>query len=274
MANNTGTNWIKAILFGYRDVLANGVPVISRNTLNFVGLTVLDDPVNKRTNITFAGAYIPTDAPVADTVVSRNGTGGTSVTFLSVYDTVPPMGVQTAYINGATGAIYADNGFTFDTVAIDRAQPYKPVYSDSLWTFDTYGQIITTTNGLSSAHFDLDIPDGATLTSVEVWVLTSAPHAGLPATPPTAVLNKIAVETGSASLLSGETDQSADVTAYELPHSITLNASSTTPLSPSVIDNAAFYYRVKVTTESGANALAGCTVLSVVATYTTTSYRK
>lgn len=267
-------NWIKSILFGYREMQTNGVPVTERPTVNFVGLTVLDDPVNKRTNVTFAGAYIPTDSPIADTVMSRNGTGGTSVTALSVYDNVPPFGVQTAYINGATGAMYADNGFTFDTVTIERAQPYKPVYADSLWTFDTYGRIITSTNGLSSAHFDLDIPDGATLTAVEVWILTSAPHVGLPVTRPAVVLNQIAIETGSASLLSGETDQSVDVTAYELPHAITLDANSTAALVPTVIDNTAFYYRVKVTTEAGVNALAGCTILGIVATYTTTTYRK
>jgi hypothetical protein len=268
------TNWIQAILFGYRTILTNGVPVISRSEINIVGLTVLDDPVNKRTNITFAGANIPTDAPVANTIVSRNGAGGSSFTSISVYDNVPPLGVQTAYINGATGMMYADNGFSFQSEIIERAQPYKPIYSTALWTIDTFGRIITSSNTAAPAHFDLDIPDGATLTAVEVWVLTAAPHVGLPASMPAVIFNQIAIETGGTSALAGETDQSADVTAFELPHRITLDANSTAPLTPTVINNADYYYRVKVTTESSSNALAGCTILGIKATYTTTEYRK
>lgn len=270
----TATNWIKAILFGYREIQANGVPLIARDVLNIVGLTVLDDPVNKRTNVTFAGAYIPTDAPVADTVMARNNSGGTSVTALSVYDTVPPTGVQTAYINGPAGTMYADNGFSFATATVTRAQPYNPVFNVALYEPDSYGRIITTMNTASPAYFDLDIPDGATLTSVEVWILPATPHGGLPTTLPAVNLTKINIEDTTTALLAGELDQSADVAAYETPHAITMNAGSTAALSPTVIDNTAYYYRVGFTSEAGLNALLGCAVLGIKATYTTTTYRK
>jgi hypothetical protein len=266
-------NWLTSILYGYREIQANGVPVIARSTMNFVGLTVLDDPVNKRTNITFAGAYIPTDAPIADTVMARNGTGGTSLTALSIYDDVPPGGTQTAYINGAAGTMYADNGFTFDTVTVERAQPYKPIYADTLWLFDSSGRLTTTTNGASTAHFDLDIPDGATLISVEVWIDPANAHAGLP-TMPAVVFNQIEIEDSNTSLLAGETDQSPDTSTFDVPHAIVLDNNSTGALTPTIIDNTKYYYRVKLTTESGANALSGCKVLGVIATYTTTTYRK
>lgn len=267
------TNWLQSILFGYRIILANGVPVISRSEVNIVGLTVLDDPVNKRTNVTFAGANIPTDAPVANTIVSRNNAGGSSFTSISIYDDVPPLGVQTAYINGATGEMYADNGFSFQTETITRAQPYKPVYGSS-WNVDSNGRITTTVNTAITAHFDLDIPDGAILTAVEIWIDPANAHAGLPQNKPAVVFNQIEIEDNNTSLLAGETDQSPDASSFDDPHAITLNASSTGALVPTVIDNTKYYYRVKFTSESGTNALLGCSILGIKATYETTEYRK
>jgi hypothetical protein len=273
MATNV-TNWIRSILYGYREIWSNGVPVIARDVINIIGLTVLDDPIKKVTNVTFAGALLPTEAPIANTVMSRNGTGGTSVTALSVYDTVPPLGVQTAHINGATGKMYADNGFNFATETITRAQPYNAIYADTLYTFDGQGRLVTTTNGATYLTFDLDIPDGATLTSVEVWIRPSSPHAGLPATMPVVVFNQIYIESAATTLLAGELDQSASVVDYEAAHAILLNAGSTGPLAPTIIDNTAYFYRVKFTSEASTNALSGCIILGVKATYTTTTYRK
>lgn len=267
------TNWLRNILYGYREVQWDGVAVIQRDVINFTNVQVLDDAVNKRTNVSFSGPAVPSVEAVPNTVVARSGTGATSLTALSIVDDIPPGGVQTIYLNGASGVGYADNGWLFGSSTYTFSQPYDPLYTDALWSLDSVGRIFTATNGASGATFTLDIPDGTTLQSVDVYFQATFGHVGLPAVLPAILLLQSSVLDGTTTLLAGENDASADVTAFENPHAITVNSLSVGSL-PVVIDRANNIYRIKFTSESGANALAGCVILGVLASYTTNTYRK
>lgn len=137
----------------------------------------------------------------------------------------------------------------------------NPWSFDSLWTYTVCGYIVTTTTGSSIAYKTLDIPDGATLTRVDTYVLGAGGHAALPASMPSTV-----VQTGSVGGLAASTttatDLSANVAAYEVVHAI-----SHTGLAISA-SNGTAQYVLKLTSESGANAVQGMRATMVVCTYT------
>lgn len=93
-------------------------------------------------------------------------------------------------------------------------------------------------------------PVGSTIKSVNVRYQGAAGHAGLPASMPVVSLLKTTIATGGLSTVATQADTSANTTAFQAAHSITIGG-----LSEAVTGVAT--YNVQIDAESGANALVG-----------------
>lgn len=118
----------------------------------------------------------------------------------------------------------------------------------------------------TAAHmiFTLDLPHGATLDTLELWLIGAAGHGALPASMP----GILAVESDTQSpfgsnIITTQADTSANTGAFQGWHSITASSLA------HVIDRTRYTYLLLLTTESGANAAAGLIVRGVFATFTT-----
>jgi hypothetical protein len=110
----------------------------------------------------------------------------------------------------------------------------------------------------------LDMPDGATLTAIEVRLHPNGGHSALPATMPTFNLYEIDPSADSSSSVAAGTDASANTTAYQLNHTILVNGLS------HVIDRNNRGYKVTFSGEYGANALTLLHALAVICHFDTT----
>ena len=57
-------NWIDALFFGVRRILAAGVELPERPALNFVGASVTDNPAENRIDVVFQGSGLSRISPV------------------------------------------------------------------------------------------------------------------------------------------------------------------------------------------------------------------
>jgi hypothetical protein len=106
------------------------------------------------------------------------------------------------------------------------------------------------------AKVALDLPHGAVLTQIRVYVFPASPHGALPGTMPTLSLVKWSVTGGSGTVITTGTDGSGSVVAYEALHELVFS------LSPTVtVDRSAYVYYLEFNQEDDPNALDGGAVL-------------
>lgn len=144
---------------------------------------------------------------------------------------------------------------------LTRVHRGMPLFSDTTqWSFDEYLRFTCGSITGEAIYFHLDMPTGVTISDIEVTVIGGG-NANLPAVMPRFRLRRhfIASDTNDSS--SDAVDASADVTAYNAIHTITLSG-----LAYSVSNSTK--YVVEFVTESGANAMAGFTVIGVRVTMT------
>lgn len=113
--------------------------------------------------------------------------------------------------------------------------------------------------GAAVAHFDLPVPLGGFLRNVTVWCqpLTGITHSGMPANKPTVTLSQISAQAGGFSATtigSVTTDPSASTGAYDVLHGISVDV--TFAMTQTLSTGGLLGYRIAVTGESGANAVA------------------
>jgi hypothetical protein len=115
-------------------------------------------------------------------------------------------------------------------------------------------------------YIPLDLPHGATLTAVAVY-LDGAAHGGAwpPANMPKARVSRVSSGNTETVIGAESTDASNQVT-FEISHPI-----SVTGLSE-VIDRTLYRYNVRLQSESGANGIVGAQYVSTSCTYTMSSY--
>ena len=133
-----------------------------------------------------------------------------------------------------------------------------PLFNAAAWKFydtNNSGHIESLTNGGDKCAFILDLPEGYTLTDLEVWIQPPGAHGGLPATMPRFTLTRVDRNTGTATLIDTEIDGSGSVGAYEAYHSIHMVIGG-----GEVINRATRKYVLNFTAETDANALAGTLV--------------
>jgi len=172
------------------------------------------------------------------------------------------------------GAVAADN-FTLTTTnrvklasrSITRTITALFVPVTSNWAFGTAATPTTTDALYASGYFAINLPDGAVLNSISVYIEGAAGHAGAPTTMPTVQLISKAPAAGGngVAVTSAVTGTYGSPAAYEAPHAITLSTIAYT------VTRAATRLCLLVTSELGANAIAGFKVHGCIVTYTTTS---
>src|SRR5262245_1685596 len=67
---------LDALIYGIRHVVAGTVTFPDRDTIEFVGAAVTDDPTNKRTVVTLNASAAGQVNAVPNTIVQRDDTGG------------------------------------------------------------------------------------------------------------------------------------------------------------------------------------------------------
>lgn len=146
---------------------------------------------------------------------------------------------------------------------------HSPFYSEDLavWGLNPIGEMQQLSATVSSrvAGCPLRVPHGVTLTAVSVRV-APANHTGLPAVKPRMYLRRPNTSSGAVVELGDVTDPSADITAYNAAHEITLSGLS------EAIDRTANRYVVNLVGESGTDSMANMLVIRASYTYTTTFY--
>lgn len=121
------------------------------------------------------------------------------------------------------------------------------------------GTAITAGHNIAAS---LDVTHGATLSSVSVSIHPDS-HGSLPANMPFLRVYKTAFATGTATQIgSTATDSSANTTAYDAAHTITVGGLT------EVIDRSAYSYHTEFFAESGANSDDNTKYLGTSATFT------
>jgi len=158
------------------------------------------------------------------------------------------------------------------TVAFTSAKTYTRsvrgvlVVSAAEWTAQMGGHSFTqdapTAGGTTTPiPFVMDVPAGATITSISWRIDPAAGHAALPGTMPELVAVELDPATGGSTAIVNQVDTSGSVAVYEVAHNITAAALSfTTTAGRTVV--------VNVYGEKGANEVDGLVAFWPVVTFT------
>lgn len=136
-----------------------------------------------------------------------------------------------------------------------EAAPADWAVSNMVWTNLIVGRVIA---------IPLDLPHGATLTGLSVWLGVTG-HANLPANMPSIQVKKKTAGGTVTNIGASTVDPSALVATYNAVHAIAISGLS------EVIDLSTYRYTVELTAESGTNSSAGTatgmTLLPTTATF-------
>lgn len=108
----------------------------------------------------------------------------------------------------------------------------------------------------------LSLPDGVTLTQIEVWLKAAGGHGALPTLPYARLYRGQPNDTSTYTVLGTADDASANVTAYQAHHAMILLGLS------EVIDNGTYRYLIELFGEEGGDFVAGLQYLGTKATFT------
>lgn len=204
------------------------------------------------------------------------------------------IGTQLPYaLDGSAGGTYSPSGHIVlpgaygvqwgatRYPALTSRTEYRPVpptavlNTSSRWSFQdstlTWRQTSITDGG--ALLFPIPLIDGATLGSLDATfdgnLGGGGSHGALPASMPGVLLYKLAVATGTVSVVGSTTDSSASTGVYDGVHTVSVSASEAIDLS-----SAYNIYYAGVTGESGANASANSLcLLSLRVAWIVTSLR-
>lgn len=198
--------------------------------------------------------------------LSVTGTG-TIATLSSPSGTITTLGsttINATTVNGTnstfTGSVNSGSFLFSSSVSETRVLAFTPV-PDSSWTFDADSWIAG--GGAPDIYARVQLPHGVTLNSLSVRIDPIGGHAGLPSQMPRLTLKVLsAADFNTAILNNTAIDTSANVTAYQANHLITLSSIN------HVVDASAYQYIIIFEPESGTNAMAGMEVMSFTATWT------
>jgi hypothetical protein len=146
----------------------------------------------------------------------------------------------------------ASNTVALTSRSVTRSDGCVVGYDDSDWVATSNGEMGVLVNTIATLPVEFYPPHGQTLNSVTISWQGTGGHAGLPATRPSVEVKRTNLTTGSVDTLGGPVnDPSASVVDYESIHDIAVTGIN------DVVDRSAYRYHVTVTSEGGANALAG-----------------
>jgi hypothetical protein len=149
--------------------------------------------------------------------------------------------------------------------SVTRVSHEPPILDDTVWINQTiYGMgPKTTANAAADVFFPFKPPHGQVLTSVKVYIRPVGGHSGLPSTMPQAKVLYSTIAAGTPTQIGATTvDTSADTTAYQTAHAITVGSLGHT------IDTSSRIYYLQLTSEGGTNAIQGMRAYGVEFTFT------
>lgn len=185
-------------------------------------------------NINFAGVICTTI-----TAITSIGTTTGNIT------TINSSTVNSSTVNSQS--------FNISSLVTDvRVMNTTPNAGPTHWECTTAGQWVNLSIG-TNLFIPIQVPNGATLTTVEVRLTGAGSHAGLPGTMPLVTVRRFDTSSGLGFTLGSASDPSGSVGTFQGSHSITVSGMSHT------IDRTVNRYYVQLTAENGANALVGAT---------------
>ncbi len=138
------------------------------------------------------------------------------------------------------------------------------------WYTDNQGRFKNTHTSPTSVPqfigFNIDLPQGAVLTSATVCFTPKGGHGAVPITVPQVNVYKIDLRTGtpSSALATADDPNTGSTGAYQV-----FTALTATLGTPEIVDNSRFRYHVVLTTETGTNADDGTTVQGAYCAFST-----
>lgn len=171
------------------------------------------------------------------------------------------------FSGGITGPVQTDSdvialsyGFS-PAVTLTRTGCAQPVNQSGSWAMQSSGLWVDTSTG-GVLRIPVDVPHGATLNTVRAWIDPAAGHAGVPSVTIILTRRALATNADSTPTQAGGTETSANPTAFQAPHALTL-----TLTSGHVVDRSAYVYHVTLTGETGGLAAANLAYLGIDYTY-------
>lgn len=204
-----------------------------------------------------------TDAATASRLAIRDASGNCSFAAITATTgNITTVASTTGNITTVNSTTVNSGSFALTSLVTDvRVMNTTPSANPAWWEATTAGQWTNLSLG-TSLVIPLQVPNGATLTEVEVRITGAAAHAGLPGTMPSIIVRRFDTSSGLGFTLGSATDSSGTVGAFQSSHSITVSGLSHT------IDRTINRYYVQLIAENGANALVGATFEWVKVTWT------
>ena len=141
---------------------------------------------------------------------------------------------------------------------------FAPTFNDQAKWVASLSPVGHSQSDVASAFyivFELELPKNCVLKEIHATLLGSAGHAGLPATMPRLrLLRQDTGSSGAPTALGDQSDTSASVGAYEVPHSVSIAG-----LSEVIAHDGGNRYYVRIDGEAGANSQAALAILDVTA---------
>jgi hypothetical protein len=256
-------SWISDKLLAAFDVLVGGIPLPRRRKINFAaGAKVVDNPAEGQIDVTIDTAVLGTATPLAKPgeLCQRSASGSCNFGGVCQFANVVATGSIDCTLLLVEKVCQA-SGFALGSAVIEtRVMNGAAFAAASDWreTIDGFWSNLTIGR---SVRFDLDVPNGATLTSVSIFFHPAPGHVGLPAQMPVATVRAASSSTGLAASVATATDSSSTLSAYEAGHVLTVGGMAHT------VDRSTERYHVTFTAEAGANALPLATTITVSATW-------
>lgn len=185
----------------------------------------------------------------------------------SVRDGLQDLANRTKFLKETGPSLTGTNKYALASRQITRYLPFSFIAKPAEWLASAGSgddSAATLVNTAVRLYIPLDVPNGSTLDEVSVEVSGAGGHAGLPGTMPAIIVQQHSLG-ANAAVGTSQSDTSGGTGAYQTPHYITK-----TGLAHSV-NRVTNRYFVQLTSESGANALAGLSVFGVLVKFTVTS---
>ena len=162
------------------------------------------------------------------------------------------------------GQVQGTNYTLLGALTETRVQQGTPVSLDGDWDLlpDMVWKNMSTNTLL---HVPLDLPNGAVLTSVSVYIHPASGHSGLPTAlnlPTITVKRRLIGSQTPIEMPAAVSDPSTSLAAYEVVHAISV------PNINHTVNTESYRYYVEVRSEGGLTYVQQCQYLSTVVTYT------
>lgn len=242
----------------------------ANGTAQFFGIATFNAAATFNADLSTNGnLFVLGDADISGTLTSSFSLVSTGDAAFTGNNT---FSVGSSAFTGATTAadftMTSTNRVKLASRSITRTITESFLPATSNWVYnDSVGSPSTTNTSSAYGWFNINVPEGAVIQTINVWIQPAKGHLAAPAgMPHIQLLRKFPSAGGSGmTLTAAANDVWAGATSYELPHAITLSGIGYT------VTRMSARICVLVATEVGAGTILGTIIHGCDVTYTTTS---